>query len=212
MGQDILIVDFDILMNYDYAYIKTMSSNYASEQVSDISDVSLEDIYESLVNRDNINPLHLILSEDIKDSADSLLEELKDKYNDEIMCNLITNVNVFNVCNEWYKNKMVELTVCCKNQTEQQIIKELFGYDTILEEDVNYNDYDTFMVNYYKKIVDYPKRYTGKSVYLAMTHYNLFLLEDQYVLPADLLFVSMNKIGIRLISLFNKKEDINNVK
>ena len=208
MNKDILLVDFDILMNFDYAIIRVIREKYNGTDITkDLSNLYMEDLYELLENREDVNPLSIIIDEKYKSSYDNLLKELYEKELDSIYSNLIVNTNIHTVVDACNKNKMVEVTIYCKNETEEQIIKKLFGYNTVLDKDVNYNDYDTFMIHYKSRILEYPSRYYGKCVYMAMTHYNLFYMESHkcYVLPEDILYVCMNKINLKLIGLFNIK-------
>lgn len=212
MNKDILLADFDILMNYDYAVIKVIHDKYNnSDLTKDIDIYDFKEIYKLLENRTTRNPLSIIIKDEYKDSFDSILEELYQTEYDSIVSSLITNNNIFNVLQACNRNKMVEVTICCKNEVEEQIVKELFKYNTVLDENVDYNVYDTFMIHHKDRFLKNYQNYYGKSVYLAMTCYNLFYSEKDkcYLLPEEVVFVSLNKINITLVGLFNTKQEEN---
>ena len=200
MVSDILLVDFDMLMNYDYAILQTnrIINNKPGLQLSD-------NTYSLLQSRERRN----VLSIDYPDENDEQLNErssyILDNFSNIVCNNIICNPNIFNVVNTCNKNKMVDVTICCKTEFEQQIIKELFGYKHIFDGDVKVGQFDTFMVHTTNRITnpEYFKRYIGKCVYLAMTRYNLDLVGNNLALPENLINLTLDKVNLRLIGLFN---------
>ena len=202
---DRLLVDFNMLMNYDYAAIMVAKDVYQNKDNMRtlFYEMEMNQQYSILEDREERNPLHIILKD--SEDADNILIRIFEDYTDNIISNIIFNTNIHTVVKACDKNSMVSVTICCKNQMEQQVINNIFGYDTVLESDVNYDKYDSFMIHYKDTLIDNYNNYRGKCVYLAMTRYNLLYLEEQdkLILPPDVLSVVIDKINLKLIGLFN---------
>ena len=204
MGKDILLIDFNVLMNYDYAIWAVYRDIKKLEPLKPCST-----IYKQLENRERLEVLSIELPELDDESLHSIAEDIFINNIDAIYNNLIANPNIFEVVNACQHNEMVEVTICCKNEIEQQICKQIFGYNTILDDEVKPNVYDTFMVGTTSRVSSNMKRYMGKCVYLVMARYNLVLLGNNLVLPEDFINLILDRVNIRLIGLFNnKKNDI----
>jgi hypothetical protein len=195
--KDILLVDFDMLLNYDYAIL------YMNHNINNLSDIKpCKEVYELLQNRTRYNVLSIDYPNETDEQLENRKKDLIVKYNDIITSNLIANDNIFNVVNAAQHQSMIELTICCKTQTEEQIIKELFGYNTILDNEVEKEQFDTFFVHTPFRLYSNPRRYIGNAVYMAMVRYNLNIIGDKVLLPEELALFVADKINLKLINLF----------
>lgn len=201
MGKDILLVDFNVLMNYDYAIWSTYRILNNLEPLK-----PCKEVYVQLENRERLEPLSIELPSLSDEELFNMKNNILENHLNIVYDNLITNTNIFQVVNACKHNDMVEVTVCCKNEIEEQICKEIFGFCTILDHEVKYNVFDTFMVGTIDRVTSNMKRYLGKCVYLVMARYNLVLLNGNLVLPKDFIELILDKVNIRLIGLFNNKK------
>lgn len=199
-----MIVCFDMLYNKDYAVLKTLQENYYDARyMRDFSTQSIEDYEVMITNRNERNPLYVCLFNDYLDSADSLYQELLQ--DDKLYHNLILAEKIASLCYMSQKSSVVELTVLCKNKLEQEIVKNMFGYNTILEEELSTIEFDSMVINYKEDIIKWQDLLSVKTVYLAQTKYNLILYPDgNYNITEELFeLVLIKRINIKIISMFD---------
>lgn len=207
-GHESVLINFNMLMNMDYPIIKVMIDKYNNKKIiRDLSSLSMDEICELLSNRVEWNPLHIMVRSEYEDQCDSILLQLIENEMDYIMENLIVNPTIYSFAEGARNSSVVDCTICCKNVHQQQLIKDLFAFKTVLYEEVSYEKYDAFMIHYKQDIMTDYKRYIDKTIYLAETKYNLVIDKNgNYNIDNMLAVIMSEHVNIKLIPIFNKKE------
>ena len=207
MGELILnpIIPFDLIVDTDIGLIKMIDKRYHNTDTfySSLLSAPIKNLTYLLYNREDKNPLSVIMKENNKELMDSYLNEFMEKEYKNILENsTITNMyNFISLCTTSDGN--VNPTILCKNEMERDYLldldRELFSkYNIIIGklEWLPLNGYDPIYVKYYEDAIKAVKEMYGKNLYIANYRFNLVEYEGKYAInpKVNLILGNANKV------------------
>lgn len=173
-----LLFTFDSIVDIDLNMIIFLKETYKDSAYLDRDLIINDDMNffrALLANREDKNPIKLVLADACKDSAANIYYELLEDHYEKIL-SYGTELLSFGIlfCNAINANKAFKTTVLCKNELEVQYIKKLSpNANTVLESALtNLNNYTSIYMKYFDFCLNYlPLK--GKNLYILNYPFNL---------------------------------------
>lgn len=190
-----ILITFDMIYNIDLGVLYTMKEKFGSSKFIDLSVFNNEEnrIIYHLLNRENENPLSLIIKQEYLDQIDTLLSDVYTEFYSEILekvkpTNLIDIIIVTSSINH------LNLIVYCKNKLEEQYIRQKLSLvkrdlKTIVKEDISeieFSQFDAIIIDKSSQLKKIVKNILGKTVYLCKARYNLVRNETGFSIPLEI--------------------------
>lgn len=188
-----LLVNFDFIVDLDFAMIKFIKENYYDSQYvsKNILDMSEDSIKNILINRKYINPLELLFKDN--DTTDLYFELTTEKIN--FLLDYATVYDTYPLLITMKNNaSSLDIIIHCNNTYEENYIKNLNGgFNTITCSNANItvNKYDIFYIKYLAQIIEY-QHLEGKHIYVANARYNMDDGKDRLKTDIAMLFGDVN--------------------
>lgn len=125
MGNNIL-VDFNIVVDTDLGLINMMKKEYNNTDfvLSYINNMKDKVIIDQLLERENKNPLSIIIRDEYRESIDDLYKEfLETEYDNILKHSSVTDI--MNLVSTYINTGAVHADIICKNKSEEQLINNL---------------------------------------------------------------------------------------
>lgn len=186
------VIEYEVIMDTDLAVVLTLIKNTKNPDIFNNITRTVVDSPSKLKNlllfRKGKNPLSAVLNERYKYSFGSLLHELEDTYEDEILDNTRPNDILLYVATMQFNKELIRNIIVCKNEKQKDRIKRFLGEDieVVTEPITDMKDYDCLFVKY----TDNFYNYTGlqaKHLYVYNARFNL---KDDYGYPDPLLVLT----------------------
>ena len=158
--KNIILVDFDMIVNTDIGMFNLVKNFFSSSDCFDKNVLSNSDessIRYRSINEKYDNILDLFKSEGFKNyNTQNLYNQLYELHIDYILKNS-TLTNLLNLLNAYIISDTISVTILCKNIQEQQIINKLNSkFKTILfEEKIDIKEYDSIFMKRYEDILKF---------------------------------------------------------
>ena len=174
----VVIVNFDVIYDIDLSIIKLIKNKYNNPDLikQEILDHSINDIKMILESRQHINPLTVVLKDEVMKYADDYLFQFlnieKDiiyTKDDDCLCEYVVAFIDMMMDSPYYSS----LTVYCKNDHEAKLAKSIFSYCNILREPPVYNNYGNIFIKDSKELENIYNSLSEHSVVIIDAFYNM---------------------------------------
>lgn len=162
---------FDSIINVDFGLLKLIKTEYNNSRFMMSQILNNDDNFFRLLllTAEDTNPLKLVLNEESKDQADSLLSKFMNEEYYKILKYSEKNTIYTILHNYIYSTDgAIDTTVLCTNQQQQQYISnlnhEIFTVVSKLDE-FDITNYDAIFVKDIRDLLQI-KNVTGKSLYI----------------------------------------------
>ena len=187
----------DILYDTDYAILRMIQKSFKRDYFKDISFIENDyTLIDTLMNKITSNPLKYILKEEYIEDSDVLYNSLLSE-EAEILVSLGRFTEVINLAQTYCFSKSINVTVLCRNQFEEQIIKSRINNCKII---IN-NDYNTDVESFDSIIT---RKYEMIDIFLPLFGKNIYIANLAYNMEPD-------SVRVPLISMTEKIKDSNNL-
>lgn len=212
MLENNILIDFEIAIDLDFGLIKAfkkyMKKNNEIIKWKLLNSISDDILVQLLTERNDENPLTIILNKDYISQADKLYKQAIDSLYDDILA-LSRPTSLLNLINVYEKTDLIGVTVLCKNTQQQQFIKKFSKADKVLiDEDfskIDIDEFDSIYLKYFKDTLLF-KKLIGKSLYIANYKFNL---ADDLILPKKEIKEKLNNaLKINIIDVYSKENFI----
>jgi hypothetical protein len=176
MHDNELLVEFESLIDLDFAMYKFIKNKYSNSEYVDQKFINEKDeraIIYTLLNRKHINPLEIIMPG--FDTNNLYLDIMNNHY--EELLQYATAYDTFGLMITFLNNaSSVGITVWCKSKLEEDFIKNLNPIlNTIIipnRKDIDLSGYTVLYVKYIGSLIEYST-IAGKHIYIATAKYNM---------------------------------------
>lgn len=209
MGNNIL-VDFDIVIDTDLGLINMIKKEYNNTNfvLNYINNMKDKVIIEQLLERDNKNPLSIIIKEEYRDSIDNLYKEfIESEYDNILKYSSITDI--MNLINVYIDTGSVHVDIICKNKSEEQLINNLniSQLKVLVQEDktkIDLSDYDTIFIKNYSDILNF-NRVIAKNIFIGNYKFNL---DDDHIPLKDISLIVGKTNIVSVIDVYESNKYI----
>lgn len=194
-----ILTDFNIILNTDVGVFSVLKSKYNNpnffntDLISNIDDDAL--IY-MLTNKRYGNVLDLFINNNYKNQTESLYNQIIDNDLDIVYNNSLLT-NIFDLFKLYLKTEVINITVLCKNEKEEQIIKKLDENFNILRyndnEKINCEEFDTIFLKKYKDVYKFDKL-KAKNIFIYNYANNLDEEKNIPLLDISFTIARTNKV------------------
>lgn len=180
------LIEFSAMMDTDLAVVcvcKTYSNaKYMHSHI--INSNNFYDIRCMLKVREHKNPLSILFKPEYHNSIDTIYDEILAKHYPDIL-KLSIPTNIFTIAINFVKtNGLIDVTVLCKNQQEEQYIRSLNDKFGVIVEDnyskVNIKKFDCIFLKYYENILLF-KEVAAKNIMISDYRFNLEKIGDEWL-------------------------------
>lgn len=193
------LVEFETAMDLDVAIVSTIltkikNKSLLSPTISNATTLNMNVLKNLLLYRKDENPLSAILDDKYKDSFDTILEEIKDKYYDYIL-DIISPTDILELVHSLSMAKnIIFSTILCNTEKEEECIKRFTDKVETTVGDVDIDNYNCIFVKYINRIDKYfPIK--GKYIYIYNAQFNL----DERFAPKPMAILLSEKNVIRMV-------------
>ena len=219
MGELVLnpIIPFDLIVDIDVGLIKMIDKRYHNTDTfySSLLSAPIKNLTYLLYNREDRNPLSIVMKEKNKDLMDDYYKQfMEQEYQNILENSSITNMYHFiSLCTTSDGN--VNPTILCSNEMERNYLleldRELFSkYRIIIGklEWISLSGFDPIYVKYYEDAIKSVKEMYGKNLYIAGYRFNLVEYEGKYIVnpKVNLVLGNANKIVRTAIYNFDESD------
>lgn len=209
--QNIICVPFDMIYFLDFGILKVLKEKYFDDRYfeSYIYENTDERITYELLSRSNKNPLSIITKENYKDKIDSLYKELLEtEYENIIKNSPTTRIKDMIITGKKMMN-LLQATIVCKNELEEQIIKNDKDFKRInIDSKYDYKGCDTVFYNDIFDILNNIQNIGGKNVIVSNVKYNLRSYDNKTLtIPEEVDILTADICRISLIDLFTLTDE-----
>lgn len=205
-----LLVDFDIIVDLDLAMYRLIRSKYKDAPYVNKEVISLDSEYDAihtLLNRESVNPLEVIMPNyDTSKLYKKLISDKKTLLRYAKPSDVMYLLNTFTI-----NASSISITIHCNDSDELDyfiaISKVLNMHYTIITGDRKNIDLSGFTSIYAKNLIDLIKfnNLEGKNLYIANTAYNSVNIKDN----AKTISLLANANEIKLIDMYKDAKYIN---
>ena len=181
-----ILVDYDLLFDEDFGLRQLILDEYTNDEhfkIDLLSKLSKNILNGIFINRDNKNPLTIMLKSEYIDSKDSLYEEFINELDYKII-SLSPKTDFIKFIKALTLTKEIDITILCKKLLQKQNIKnELNDIPCNIivcgNNKINIDKYDSIYIKSYDllNLIEFPR---GKNIYIANYKFNSleFILSD----------------------------------
>ena len=167
------LIEFSTVMDTDLASMmvllqKTKNTSLLSDDIN--KDISPSVLVNKLLFRRSENPFSVVLNKKYEDSFESIYNEFKDKYYDEVL-EIAKPTDLFDLIVKMNDaDGTIENFIYCTNSKEEEVLHRL--YDSFITIDKIPSNYTCLFIKYISKIEPYLPL-EGKYIYIINAQYNL---------------------------------------
>jgi len=184
-----LLIPFDCFIDIDFGLMMLLKEKYNNPKIIHNSIFQEKDWYiiYLLANRNDENPLSIILKEEYLPNKDSLRDQFMNQEYDEIL-RLSKPNKILELINLMYASDVVDIDILCKDEKEQEYLETLFKDKKINSfvspylNKVNITKYDSIFIKNYKDIIQY-RGLVQKNIYVLDYKFNTELDPNKKVRP-----------------------------
>lgn len=169
------LLTFDSVVDVELGIINYMIDKYKKSVYFKqfVVNASSENVKKNLlIARPEKNPITILLREESKDSADSLLQELEEKYMEDILRFCKPNDILRFAKTLESTDGIINCVISCKNELEKQYINQLdSSLNTVIEE-YDIKRFDCLFLKYIEDVIKY-KNLAGKYVFVSNYMHNI---------------------------------------
>ncbi len=183
-----ILMPFDCFIDIDYGLLMLIKNNYSNPNIIYKHILNHEQyIPYYLVNREEENPLSIVMKEQYKDKQDKFRDEFIKKEYDNIL-NLSKPNDILNLIKLMCLSSSISIDILCKNDKEEKIVKKAlseFNTNIIINDDlskINISKYDSIFIKNYKDILLY-KNLAMKNIYALDYNFNKELDLNKKIRP-----------------------------
>lgn len=172
------VIEYEVIMDTDLAIVMTLipkikNPNMFNDLTRTVVD-SPSKLKNLLLFRTDKNPLSAILNEKYKDSFGSILHELENSYEDEIINNTRPNDILLYVSTMQFNKDLIRNIIICNNNKQKDRVRKFIGEDIeILTTPItDMKDYDCLFVKYTDNFYNYTNL-QAKHLYIYNARFNL---------------------------------------
>ncbi len=184
-----LLIPFDCFIDIDLGLMMLLKEKYNNPKIIHNSIFQEKDWYiiYLLANRNDENPLSIILKEEYLPNKDSLRDQFMNQEYDEIL-RLSKPNKILELINLMYASDVVDIDILCKDEKEQEYLETLFKDKRINSfvspylNKVNISKYDSIFIKNYKDIIQY-RGLVQKNIYVLDYKFNTELDPNKKVRP-----------------------------
>lgn len=209
--QNIISVPFDMIYFLDLGVLKVLREKYFDDKYfeSHIYENTDERIIYELLSRDNKNPLSIITKDNYKDKMDNLYKELLETEYENIIKNSPTTKIKDMILTGKKMMNLLQATIVCKNELEEQIIKGDEDFKKInIDSEYDYKNSDTVFYNDIFNILNNIQNIGGKNIIVSNAKYNLRSYDNKTLgIPEEIDILTADICRISLIDLFTLTDE-----
>lgn len=193
------LVEFEAAMDLDVAIVSTLltkvkNKSLLSPKILNANVLNMNVIRNLLLYRTDENPLSVVLDEKYKDSFDTILQEIKDKYYDYIL-DVVTPTDILGLVHSLSIAKdIIFSTILCETEKEAECIRRFTDKVDIKVGDAKVSDYNCIFIKYINRIDKYFP-IAGKYIYIYNAQFNL----DERFAPKPMAILLSEKNVIRMV-------------
>lgn len=168
------LFDADTIIDIDYGLLRIFQIKYKNPKLIDPAFIQMEEheVLDMLKNRENENPLELILNDSLKDQADAYREEFFRQEEELIYSNALIFGATYNLIRTVLFSKLSTIDVYCKNKHEERIVRNLFGDSVNYVYERPYDIYHTLVFKKWNDIIEDIDNLLEKCVYIMAARFN----------------------------------------
>lgn len=166
-----ILTDFDIILDTDIGVFNVLKFKYNNPNYfnsSLISNIDHEALIYSLLSMKYDNVLDLFIKDEYKNQSSSLYNQIITDNLDDIYNNSLLT-DGFDLFKVYLQTGVINITVLCKNEKEEQIIKKLDKNFRILryseDKKISCDGFDTIFLKKYKD-VDRFEKIDSKNIFI----------------------------------------------
>lgn len=176
-----ILVDYNIIVDTDVGLYYLLQSKYNNPEYIKTEMLTLDKpgaVIKLMWEREDLNPLKMFLKDDYIDNADKLYNELLNTEGEFIDLN--SNLyKTFNMFLTFSNTNLIDISVFCKNEQQENTIKQLFRNSNKLNiikyeklEDIDISRYDSIYIKNFRDILKFKNLYK-KNIYIPTYQFNL---------------------------------------
>lgn len=210
-----ILTDFNAIIDVDLAILKMIQDKYNNPQYIDqnIMCLSLHDVKEALLNRDNENPLSICIHDN--DVAKSVYEDILNNNIEEAMSDRYrTPTGVLKLMMTLINNGGYCIKILCRDEFQKSIIEKYSDkLNPIIEPDLSKVDLKEYSIFFFKsasKVMAFGKPFINKHIFLCDYKFNSDISPDGVIFPN--IYISRqvlqynSKLGF--VNTYSKNENI----
>lgn len=202
-----ILFDFDAIVDMDIAIVRFFKEYLSDSIYVDYDMMQNNDEYffkAMLIDREDKNPVKMMLRNDTKDSADLIYNELIADHYEELL-KMAPPLSVFDLMITASKTNIINCTVLCKNQYEKQYIKKVSKECITIDysNELNLDLYNCLYIKNFDFLLKFPDL-RAKDVYILSYKYNLEPRQDN-IPRLDIFKKISNSIKLHIISPYHKE-------
>lgn len=171
------LFDADTLIDFDYGLLRIFQIKYNNPKLVNPEFINMEeeDVLKMLKEREEDNPLKLILAESVVDQADLYYNEFFKKEKKLIYDNSLIFGATYNLLRTVLYSKLSVIDVYCTDPMQEEKIRSLFGDKVNYVYTRNYDIYHTLIFKNWKSVLLDMDNLLEKCIYLMNSNINYFI-------------------------------------
>lgn len=171
-----ILMDSDMLLDSDIGIYRVIMNEFPESDyfLHRFDNVSIEVMRSELLTMEENNVLKLLMDDEFINSADSLIDEIRETYKEKIVDNS-SFTKLLNLVRMYLDTELISVTVICRNSFEEDKIKKVRPeIKTVLYKQINVmlaNRYDSWYFKDYKDALKLNPK--GKNIYLGNYNFNI---------------------------------------
>lgn len=194
-----ILTDFEIILDTDIGVFNILKSKYNNPNYfnsSLISNIDNKALLYSLLNMRYENVLDLFIKDEYKEQSNSLYKQIISDNLDEVYNNSLLTEG-FDLFKIYLQTNVVGITVLCKNEKEEQIIKKLDKEFRVLryseDKKISCDGFDTIFLKKYRD-VDRFEKIEAKNIFIYNYANNLDEEKNIPLLDISIKIAQSNKV------------------
>lgn len=163
-----ILIYFDMLIDTDIGIYEVMKRKYNNPNIVKpiINNIDIDTLLVLLKEERYDNILDIFIDSEKYNTKDLYNQLMEQEYDNIIKYSILTDV--YRLMNVYIMSNVVSVTVLCKNEQEEQLIKKINkNFSTvILDDNLKINDFDSIFLKNYKDIV-FLKKIHCKNIFIC---------------------------------------------
>lgn len=184
-----VLFTFDSVINTELGILKLIKKEYNNPDIMDKNIIKNTDLFFRLLllSEFETNPINLVIKKDKSDLSDHiLLSFMKNKYNEVLQLSEKTGIYTLVINYMRAADGVIQVIILCKNEQEEQYIKQLNSDISCMVEDIekiNIKSFDSIFVKNINDLLLF-KNLEGKNLFI-LNYRNNFEKDDSTKLCID---------------------------